>query len=113
MGKRRFYPNRKNNAGERRSLSLHTGNHKGYDCAGLGCGDGTTAIPEAKLGAKVLGVEIAKNIVEAGNNRALAEGLSNTAEPQKELEALFINESRAEIITLHPYATYLKVIVKR
>ena len=43
----------------------------------LGCGDGTTAIPEAKLGAKVLGVDIARNLVEAGNLRAKKEGLSN------------------------------------
>jgi ubiquinone/menaquinone biosynthesis C-methylase UbiE len=43
----------------------------------LGCGDGTTAIPEAKLGATVLGVDIAKNLVAAGNNRAKAEGLTN------------------------------------
>lgn len=43
----------------------------------LGCGDGTTAIPEAKLGATVLGVDIARNLVEAGNRRAKAEGLAN------------------------------------
>lgn len=43
----------------------------------LGCGDGTTAIPEAKLGATVLGVDIARNLVDAGNNRAKAEGLTN------------------------------------
>lgn len=43
----------------------------------LGCGDGTTAIPEAKLGAKVLGVDIARNLVEAGNLRAEKDGLSN------------------------------------
>jgi ubiquinone/menaquinone biosynthesis C-methylase UbiE len=43
----------------------------------LGCGDGTTAIPEAKLGATVLGVDIARNLVEAGNIRAKAEGLAN------------------------------------
>lgn len=43
----------------------------------LGCGDGTTAIPQAKLGADVLGVDIARNLVEAGNKRAQAEGLSN------------------------------------
>ncbi len=43
----------------------------------LGCGDGTTAIPEAKLGANVLGVDIAKNLVEAGNIRSKKEGLSN------------------------------------
>jgi SAM-dependent methyltransferase len=43
----------------------------------LGCGDGTTAIPEAKLGATVVGVDIAGNLVMAGNQRAIAEGLHN------------------------------------
>ncbi|HSV40279.1 MAG TPA: class I SAM-dependent methyltransferase [Nocardioidaceae bacterium] len=43
----------------------------------LGCGDGTTALPEARLGADVLGVDIAGNLVAAGNLRATAEGLSN------------------------------------
>lgn len=43
----------------------------------LGCGDGTTALPEARLGAEVLGVDIASNLVEAGNKRAVQEGLSN------------------------------------
>src|SRR5215510_10497682 len=43
----------------------------------LGCGDGTTAIPEAKLGATVLGVDIAANLVEAGNRRVKNEGLTN------------------------------------
>jgi SAM-dependent methyltransferase len=43
----------------------------------LGCGDGTTALPEARLGADVLGVDIASNLVEAGNRRAQAEGLTN------------------------------------
>lgn len=43
----------------------------------LGCGDGTTAIPQAKLGAHVLGVDIASNLVAAGNKRAVEAGLSN------------------------------------
>jgi 2-polyprenyl-3-methyl-5-hydroxy-6-metoxy-1,4-benzoquinol methylase len=43
----------------------------------LGCGDGTTAIPEARLGADVLGVDMAKNLVGAGNRRAKQEGLTN------------------------------------
>jgi SAM-dependent methyltransferase len=43
----------------------------------LGCGDGTTALPEARLGADVLGVDIASNLVAAGNERASAEGLTN------------------------------------
>src|SRR6478752_2932646 len=50
---------------------------KGMKVLDLGCGDGTTAIPEAKLGADVLGVDIASNLVEAGNVRAKAEGLTN------------------------------------
>ena len=50
---------------------------KGLNVLDLGCGDGTTAIPEAKLGANVLGVDIASNLVEAGNIRAKKEGLSN------------------------------------
>src|SRR5215216_4630320 len=43
----------------------------------LGCGDGTTALPAAKLGADVLGVDIASNLVEAGNRRAGEMGLAN------------------------------------
>lgn len=43
----------------------------------LGCGDGTTAIPAAKLGAKVMGVDIAENLVAAGNKRVKEEGLTN------------------------------------
>jgi ubiquinone/menaquinone biosynthesis C-methylase UbiE len=43
----------------------------------LGCGDGTTALPAARRGAVVLGVDIARNLVEAGNIRAREEGLTN------------------------------------
>lgn len=42
----------------------------------LGCGDGTTAIPLAQLGAEVVGIDIAKNLVDAGNKQAVAMGLS-------------------------------------
>jgi SAM-dependent methyltransferase len=42
----------------------------------LGCGDGTTALPAARLGANVLGVDIARNLVDAGNRRALEHGLT-------------------------------------
>lgn len=41
----------------------------------LGCGDGTTAMPMAVLGAEVTGIDIASYIVEAGNSRAAAAGL--------------------------------------
>jgi len=50
---------------------------RGMKVLDLGCGDGTTALPEAKRGADVLGVDIASNLVEAGNKRAKEEGLSN------------------------------------
>lgn len=43
----------------------------------LGCGDGTTALPAARLGATVLGVDIASNLVRAGNRRVRDEGLAN------------------------------------
>lgn len=42
----------------------------------LGCGDGTTAVPLAQLGAEVVGIDIARNLVEAGNRRAAAAALS-------------------------------------
>ncbi len=43
----------------------------------LGCGDGTTALPLAVLGADVTGIDIARNLVDAGNKRAAAAGLKN------------------------------------
>jgi SAM-dependent methyltransferase len=50
---------------------------KGLKVLDLGCGDGTTAIPAAKRGANVLGVDIASNLVAAGNKRAKELGLAN------------------------------------
>jgi ubiquinone/menaquinone biosynthesis C-methylase UbiE len=41
----------------------------------LGCGDGTTAVPLARLGAEVVGIDIAENLVDAGNRRAAETGL--------------------------------------
>jgi 2-polyprenyl-3-methyl-5-hydroxy-6-metoxy-1,4-benzoquinol methylase len=41
----------------------------------LGCGDGTTAVPLARLGAEVVGIDIARNLVDAGNKRAAEAGL--------------------------------------
>jgi len=49
---------------------------QGLNVLDLGCGDGTTALPAARRGAIVLGVDIARNLVEAGNSRARAEALS-------------------------------------
>ena len=59
------------------ALVSKLGISKGLKVLDLGCGDGTTAIPSAKLGADVLGVDIASNLVKAGNLRATAERLSN------------------------------------
>jgi SAM-dependent methyltransferase len=59
------------------ALARELGITAGLEVLDLGCGDGTTAIPEAKLGARVLGVDIAKNLVEAGNRRAREQGLAN------------------------------------
>src|SRR3954447_25612417 len=50
---------------------------RGLEVLDLGCGDGTTALPAAKLGAEVLGVDIARNLVDAGNKRAKEQGLAN------------------------------------
>ncbi|OQP47708.1 methyltransferase type 11 [Niastella koreensis] len=49
----------------------------GMDVLDLGCGDGTTALPAARLGAKVLGVDIARNLVAAANKRIEEAGLTN------------------------------------
>src|SRR5438477_11894880 len=56
---------------------------KGLKVLDLGCGDGTTALPAAKLGADVLGVDIARHLVEAGNRRAAEPGLTNLKFPQR------------------------------
>ena len=59
------------------ALVQRLGIRKGLKVLDLGCGDGTTALPQAKLGADVLGVDIARNLVEAGNKRAQKHGLTN------------------------------------
>ena len=59
------------------ALVKELGITKGLKVLDLGCGDGTTALPEARLGADVLGVDIASNLVAAGNRRAKEEGLAN------------------------------------
>src|SRR4051794_34544642 len=59
------------------ALVAKLGVKRGMKVLDLGCGAGTTALPAARLGAEVLGVDIASNLVEAGNQRARAEGLAN------------------------------------
>src|SRR5438132_14309597 len=50
---------------------------KGLKVLDLGCGDGTTALPAAKAGADVLGIDIARNLIEAGKRRAAEHDLTN------------------------------------
>jgi SAM-dependent methyltransferase len=59
------------------ALVAELGITRGFRVLDLGCGDGTTALPAARLGAEVLGVDIARNMVEAGNRRAREHGLEN------------------------------------
>jgi SAM-dependent methyltransferase len=59
------------------ALVQSLGINKGLKVLDLGCGDGTTAIPAAQQGADVLGVDIASNLVAAGNRRAKESGLAN------------------------------------
>ena len=59
------------------ALVQRLGITKGLKVLDLGCGDGTTALPAAKLGADVLGIDIARNLVDAGNRRAKEHGLTN------------------------------------
>ena len=59
------------------SLVAGLGVEPGMHILDLGCGDGTTALPAARRGAYVLGVDIAANLVAAGNARAAQAGLSN------------------------------------
>jgi SAM-dependent methyltransferase len=59
------------------ALVKELGITNGTQVLDLGSGDGTTALPAARVGANVLGVDIASNLVAAGNRRAEAEGLTN------------------------------------
>ena len=68
---------------------------KGLKVLDLGCGDGTTALPGARLGADVLGVDIARNLVEAGNKRAKEQGLTNCRFQEGDASNLHALEDRS------------------
>lgn len=59
------------------ALVAQLGITPGMKVLDIACGDGNTALPEARLGAHVQGVDIARNLVAAGNKRIEKEGLSN------------------------------------
>src|SRR3954454_21192448 len=59
------------------ALVRRIGVERGMKVMDLGCGDGTTALPAAQLGADVTGIDIATNLVQAGNRRAAQLGLTN------------------------------------
>ncbi|MEO8152113.1 MAG: methyltransferase domain-containing protein [Rhizobacter sp.] len=63
--------------GSGEALVSSLGITRGMKVLDLGCGDGTTAVPEAQLGAEVLGVDIASNLVAAGNQRVKELALKN------------------------------------
>jgi SAM-dependent methyltransferase len=72
---------------------------KGSKMLDLGCGDGTTALPAARLGADVLGVDIAANLVAAGEARAAAEGLANVRFQQGDAcELVAVNDGRFDLV---------------
>src|SRR5688572_9583923 len=60
------------------ALVQRIGVGKGLMVLDLGCGDGTTALPAAKQGSDVSGVDIARNLVAAGNRRAAEQGLTDS-----------------------------------
>src|ERR1700759_3969920 len=66
---------------------------KGMKVLDLGCGDGTTALPEARLGAKGLGVDIASNLVAAGGRGALGGGAERTPRSGRQAGAAPSEES--------------------
>ena len=66
----------------------------GLNVLDLGCGDGTTALPAARLGATVLGVDIAQNLVDAGTARAKKEGLTNCKFQEGDASNLYALEDK-------------------
>jgi len=76
------------------ALVQRIGVNKGLKVLDLGCGDGTTALPAAQAGADVLGVDIAQNLVDAGNRRAAEAKLPN------------VKFQQGDAVNLHPLADH-------
>ena len=71
---------------------------RGMRVLDLGCGDGTTAVPEAQRGADVLGIDIAENLVAAGNRRAKDLGLTNLRFFQGDACALDLPDAQFDLV---------------
>lgn len=81
------------------ALVARLGITAGMDVLDLGCGDGTTAVPAAKRGAKVLGIDIARNLVAAGNARAFALGLADLTFREGDASALDgVDDDRFDLV---------------
>src|SRR5215210_3318950 len=80
------------------ALVLTLGITDGLEVLDLGCGDGTTALPAARLGANVLGVDIARNLVEAGNARARELGLDNCRFQECDASALELGDDSFDLV---------------
>jgi SAM-dependent methyltransferase len=75
------------------------GSVDGLEVLDLGCGDGTTAIPAARAGANVLGVDIARNLVEAGNARAQSLGIATCRFQEGDATNLHeLNDDRFDLV---------------
>jgi SAM-dependent methyltransferase len=79
------------------------GIEEGMEVLDLGCGDGTTALPAAARGAHVLGVDIAANLVAAGQARAAAAGLDSVTFQQGDASALTGIEDERFDLTLSAF----------
>jgi SAM-dependent methyltransferase len=64
----------------------------------VACGAGSTAIPAARLGAEVIGIDIAPNLVEQARKNAKAEGLDNCRFEEGDAEALAFEEGSFDTI---------------
>jgi ubiquinone/menaquinone biosynthesis C-methylase UbiE len=89
------------------TLAGSLGIRPGLDVLDLGCGDGTTAVPEAQVGANVLGVDIARNLVAVGNARAESLGLSNLR--LQEGDAMKLTDLADDSFDCSIEAAYLRV----
>jgi Methylase involved in ubiquinone/menaquinone biosynthesis len=66
----------------------------------VACGTGNTAIPEAKKGAEVIGVDIATNLIEQARQRAKAEGLQIKFEEGDVEDLQFPDASFDAVVTM-------------